>query len=426
MTSSKIGKGIIAIRYISLYICKGDFQMTARSKKILSDEWKQVPWDDFQRMLYRLQHRIYKTAKKNEIKSVRKLQRLILDSYCARYLAIRQVGKLYITNKAEFEYSDYQFSMYKSLKLLFKVLDTKNFSYKRVFISDNPLTIEIVNKAIFLLIVYAIEPIYEAYIFQDTLRNNPLYLRNQVLSNLKLKANDNSVRILKVDIKNCLDNLNHDKFLSFFILPKRIKKFLTSNFVFSLLKKRKLKVEGKLFNLCLKIVLRGIENIFENQEPRHEFTKTGFRNSFCILFFLERGVSSKKLTANLFRFIRSAGLNPKKAKFSFLDLTSGFDFSGWHFQLKLKNKVVVYYPSRKTRLNIIFRLKKTLKDVRYKLENRLWRAKLLYNIWVKENYPVDSYRVNLWFIKRWIYKYIKKASKISNKVAIEYVKEIFR
>ena len=400
--------------------------MTARSQKILSDEWRHIPWDNFQRMLYRLQHRIYRTAKKNEINSVSKLQRLTMGSYCARYLAIRQVVQLYFTNKSEFDYPDYPFSMYKSLKLLSKILDTKNFSYKKAFISDNPLTIEIANKAIFVLIVYALEPVYESYISQDTLRNNSSYVRDQFLTNLRLKATNNCVRIFKIDIKNCLNNLDLEKFISLFILPKRIKKFLTSNFVFSLLKKRKFKLESKLFNLCLDIVLRGIENILENQESKHSVTKTGFRNSFCILFFLEKGVSSKKLNDDAFRFMRSVGLNPKKAKFSFLDLTLGLNFLGCHFKLKIKDKVLVYYPSRKTRLNLIFRLKKTLTDVRYKLENRLWRAKLLYNVWVQENYFTDSYRVNLWFIKRWVYKYIKKASKIPNKVAIEYVKEIFR
>jgi retron-type reverse transcriptase len=58
------------------------------------DDWKALPWKKFQKTVFRLQTRIFKARKKGDHKLVRKLQKLLLNSKAAKYLAVRQVTQL--------------------------------------------------------------------------------------------------------------------------------------------------------------------------------------------------------------------------------------------------------------------------------------------------------------------------------------------
>jgi RNA-directed DNA polymerase len=56
-----------------------------------TEDWRTLPWRDYQRNVYRLQKRIYQAARRSDWKRVRNLQRLLLRSWSARCLATRQV-----------------------------------------------------------------------------------------------------------------------------------------------------------------------------------------------------------------------------------------------------------------------------------------------------------------------------------------------
>jgi RNA-directed DNA polymerase len=66
-----------------------------------TEDWKALPWKKFQRNVFRLQKRIYQaqirgdpsTGSGQAFKRVRGLQRLLLRSYSARNLAVRQVSQ---------------------------------------------------------------------------------------------------------------------------------------------------------------------------------------------------------------------------------------------------------------------------------------------------------------------------------------------
>jgi retron-type reverse transcriptase len=59
-----------------------------------SELGKTLPWKKFRRNLFRLQQRVYKAVRVNDLQKARSLQKLILKSYAARFLAIRQVTQL--------------------------------------------------------------------------------------------------------------------------------------------------------------------------------------------------------------------------------------------------------------------------------------------------------------------------------------------
>src|ERR1044071_5118984 len=54
-------------------------------------EWKALPWNKIQRKVFKLQKRIYQAQKRDDVKMVRKLQRLLTHSHNAKLLAVRRV-----------------------------------------------------------------------------------------------------------------------------------------------------------------------------------------------------------------------------------------------------------------------------------------------------------------------------------------------
>jgi RNA-directed DNA polymerase len=55
------------------------------------EDWKRLPWKKFQRNVFRLQKRIYQASRRDDRQRVHNLQRLLLRSWSARCLAVRQV-----------------------------------------------------------------------------------------------------------------------------------------------------------------------------------------------------------------------------------------------------------------------------------------------------------------------------------------------
>ena len=54
-------------------------------------EWQNIPWRKLERSVYKLQKRIYRASSRGDILTVHKLQRLIINSYSAKCLAVRKV-----------------------------------------------------------------------------------------------------------------------------------------------------------------------------------------------------------------------------------------------------------------------------------------------------------------------------------------------
>lgn len=69
-------------------------QSMIRHDSNVSESWKTLPWNKFRRNLFRLQKRVYKAIQVGDKRKAKFLQKLILKSWAARMLAIRQVTQL--------------------------------------------------------------------------------------------------------------------------------------------------------------------------------------------------------------------------------------------------------------------------------------------------------------------------------------------
>jgi RNA-directed DNA polymerase len=56
-----------------------------------SEEWAEIPWRKLEQHLYHLQKRIFKASERGDLKTVHKLQKLLMKSRSARLLAVRRV-----------------------------------------------------------------------------------------------------------------------------------------------------------------------------------------------------------------------------------------------------------------------------------------------------------------------------------------------
>ena len=54
-------------------------------------EWKTLPWRKLERRVFKLQKRIYQASQRGDVKTVRRLQRLLMKSWSAKCLAVRRV-----------------------------------------------------------------------------------------------------------------------------------------------------------------------------------------------------------------------------------------------------------------------------------------------------------------------------------------------
>ena len=65
-----------------------------RHSKLTSESWKNLNWKKFRKDLFRLQCRVFKAVRAGNKRKALSLQKLILKSKAARFLAIRQVTQL--------------------------------------------------------------------------------------------------------------------------------------------------------------------------------------------------------------------------------------------------------------------------------------------------------------------------------------------
>jgi len=144
--------------------------MTVKTILEYTDEWKQVPWTRFEKTLFRLQHRIYKSRLDNDLASVRRLQNLLLRSKSAKYLATRQVSQLNLGKKTTgvdgIQSLNHKGRLFLVAELGDKFNSWKHQKLKRGFVpkADGRLRSlgipTIKDRAMQCLLKYALEPLY--------------------------------------------------------------------------------------------------------------------------------------------------------------------------------------------------------------------------------------------------------------------------
>jgi group II intron reverse transcriptase/maturase len=416
--------------------------MTVKTIKACADEWKKLPWKKFQKNLFRLQHRIFKAAKEKDYNSVKRLQSLLLGSKCSKYLAVRQISQLNTGKKTAGIDGVKSINPKERLQLVAELDSMRNWKHRklrRVFIPKpngkmRPLGIPTVrDRAMQCLVKYALEPVYESYASDGSYGYRPGHsswdIQNRLFQNLKSSCNGYKKTILELDIEGCFDNISHNKILSLSLLPGAAKKFLRTALEADVLKERDKTLVGTpqggvISPLLCNIALHGVEDL-NNARIRGQDYQRGFRYADDMVFMLMPGESGEDLLNNVKLFLSTRGLKAAETKTRIISPFDGFDFLGWHFKVKAKNNKFVCYPSNKNRKQMILKLKTLIKDSRYKIEDRLKKAEVIFRGWWNYHQFGDMSQVNLWSIQHWMYKYLRKTTKIPSNKIIKHLEEIF-
>ena len=442
MKYTRVGNGVIARRVTDYNLYDKRSMTNKRKRDVYIEEWKNLPWKEFEKTLFRLQHRLYEASREKDIVKCKKLQSLIIGSACSRYLAVRQVTQLNIGKKTAGVDGQSSLSHKERLNLadeLKLINNWKHQAIRRVYIPKpngkmGPLGIPTLkDRAMQCLVKYALEPYYEPWFSHGSWGFRPgrctYDVQKTIFINLNSNAKGYKKTILELDIENCFNKIKHDKLLSLIVAPDSIYRFIRSCLKAGVLNESIRNHEGTLQGgvispLLCNIALNGIEDL-NNVVRGSEIKQRGLRYADDMIFFLKPEEDMSVLRSKLDQFLAERGLKIKESKSQLVRSIDGFDFLGWHFKVKAKNHKFVCYPSKDNHAKMVRKIKQTMRDSRKPMSERFSKAKVIYRGWRNYHRYCDMSQINTFAISNWVYRFGKKRSSMNKKLLLEKVRMIF-
>lgn len=319
-----------------------------------SELWKQTPWRKLRRELFRLQVRVYKAIRAGDKRKVKSLQKLILKSYAARMLAVRQVSQLNagkrtagidgkaslspferinLSNWLRSHYNNWQHQKLREIPIPKK--DGKTRILKVPTIAD---------RAWQCLVKYALEPAHEAtfhsksYGFRAGRRAHDA--QKVLFNNLRSYARGYEKRVIELDIEKCFDRISHTAIMERLISPEGIKTGIW----------RCLKAGvnpeypeqgtcqgGVVSPLLANIALNGIESI-HRYYTHGKWAEPTVRYADDLVIILRPEDDANKILEKVSQFLAEKGMSVSEKKTKITASTDGFDFLGWHFKVQNNGK----------------------------------------------------------------------------------------
>lgn len=332
--------------------------------------WKRLPWKKFQRNLYRLQQRIFRNSQQGNHRRVKRLQRFLLKSKSAIYLAVRQITQLNMGKKTAGVDGIASLSPKKRLELVEK-LHSMGLNWKHSGLRNIPIpkpdgtkrmlhvpTIE--DRAYQCLIKYALEPAHEAHFHKNSFGFRPGYSVHDAIQALfkKLSCGNNKERyIFDGDIEKCFDQINHKYLEDQLICDRKIRQVIRG------MLKAGVEPEftpnetgvpqgGCVSPLLANIALTGIE------------TDQTIRYADDILGVFRTQSEAENERKRLDFELAKRGLRIKEAKTQIVKSSEGFNFLGHHLRLYPDN-VFRMSPSKDSTDRLLRKVKAVFRKAKH-------------------------------------------------------------
>jgi len=188
-------------------------------------EWNDIPWRKLQRNVFKLQNRIYQASRRGETKAVHKLQRLLLTSKSAVFLAVRRVAQDNQGKRTAGIDGLASLRSERKLKLALKILKDpmipKAKPVRRVWIpkpgkdEKRPLGIPVMeDRARQALAKMVLEPEWEAKFEPNSYGFRPGRSCHDAIQAIFNHLRGASKYVLDADISKCFDRINHEALLN--------------------------------------------------------------------------------------------------------------------------------------------------------------------------------------------------------------------
>jgi RNA-directed DNA polymerase len=322
----------------------------------MSEAWKQLPWKQFEQYCFRIQKRIYRASQQGKSRTVQKLQKLLMKSKAARFLAVRRVTqdnqgkKTAGIDGVKSVHPNQRFELVESLHPK-NWKDTKATPVRRVWIpkpgkdEKRPLGIPTMQeRAKQALVKMGLEPEWEAKFEPNSYGFRPGRSCHDAIEMIHLVIKGKSKYVLDADIKGCFDNINQpallEKLQTYPALKQTIKHWLEAgvldNGVFSSTDKGTPQ-GGVISPLLANIALHGMEETIKEGYGKSPAVERPalirYADDFVILHSKKKAV--EKAAQRIEQWLADMGLhlNPKKTRITHtleeVEGNVGFDFLGF-------------------------------------------------------------------------------------------------
>jgi RNA-directed DNA polymerase len=327
--------------------------MIRHIQKRNSESWKNLPWKQARKNLFRLQKRVFKAVRAGDLRKAKSLQKLILKSFSARILAIRQVTQLNAGKKTAGVDYKLALNFHERFELL-EVLKISSQNWKHKKLREIPIPKKdgttrilkvptISDRAWQCLAKYALEPAHEATFHAMSYGFRPGRsahdAQKQLYNNLNSSVNGINKRIIELDIKKCFDRINHNTILDNLIAPHQLKRDINrclkagTNIEFP---EQGTPQGGVVSPLLANIALNGVESIVESRFPSGQLRTDHIqciRYADDMVFILKPQDQADKTLDKIKEFLAKRGLEVSESKTKITATTDGFDFLGWNFRV---------------------------------------------------------------------------------------------
>ena len=405
--------------------------MVRHKIKDFSELWKRTPWKKFRKNLFRLQRRLFKAIQAEDKRRARNLQKLILRSFTARLLAVRQISQLNAGKKTAGVDGIKSLNFKQRFALterLLKAHDWKHSKLREIPIpkkDGNTRMLKVptmADRAWQCLVKYAIEPAHEALFHARSYGFRPGRSAHDaqkiIFNNLRSNSKGYEKRILELDIEKCFDRINHSSIMERVIAPFAIKIGLWRCLKAGVnphFPEQGTPQGGVISPLLANIALDGIENIHQS-----------VRYADDMVLILKPNDDANKILEDVKEFLAVRGLKISERKTKLVKSTDGFDFLGWHFKVQQNGKFRCV-PSEDNYKAFRKKVKDIVNCSNYGAKVKAMKLAPLVRGW--RNYhrycKMDGSRFSLWKTAYRAFKVFNKEKKLNQHTATELVKKAF-